>query len=79
MLGEVLGEAARRFGDRAAYVAEHGLVMTYRDLDRVSDEVAAGLARRGVGEGDVVALVLPTMPEYVVAYLAAGAYRLVRA
>src|SRR5438067_611645 len=72
MLGEVLGEAARRFGDRPAYVAEHGLVLTYRDLDRVSDEVAAGLVRRGVGGGDVVALVLPTVPEYVVAYLAAA-------
>src|SRR5205814_109121 len=27
---------------------------------------------RGVGEGDVVALVLPTIPEYVIAYLAAA-------
>ena len=33
--------------------------LTYTDLDRVTDEVAAGLAARGVGEGDVVALVLP--------------------
>ena len=45
---------------------------TYADLDRISDEVAAGLARRGVGEGDVVALVLPPGPEYLLAYLAAA-------
>ena len=72
MLGELLGEAARRFGDRPAYVGENELVVSYRDLDRVSDEVAAALAGRGVGEGDVVALVLPTIPEYAVAYLAAA-------
>ena len=32
--------------------------------------MAAGLARRGVGDGDVVALVLPPGPEYLFAYLA---------
>jgi acyl-CoA synthetase (AMP-forming)/AMP-acid ligase II len=72
MLGEIAGEAARRFGDRPAYIAENGVVLTYRDLDRLSDEVAAGLRARGVGEGDVVALALPTVPEYPVAYLAAA-------
>jgi acyl-CoA synthetase (AMP-forming)/AMP-acid ligase II len=72
VLGELIGEAGRRFRDRVAYVAEGGLSLTYADLDRLSDEVAAGLRRRGVGEGDVVALVLPTIPEYAVAYLAAA-------
>ncbi|HZP29931.1 MAG TPA: AMP-binding protein, partial [Acidimicrobiia bacterium] len=46
--------------------------MTYADLDRLSDAVAVGLARRGIGTGDVVALVLPPGAEYVVAYLAAA-------
>ncbi len=41
-------------------------------MDRVSDEVAAGLQARSVGIGDVVALVLPSSPEYLVAYLAAA-------
>lgn len=72
MLGAILEEAARRFGDRPAYLSEEGLVLTYRDLDRLSDEVAAGLRAQGVGEGDVVALALPTVPEYPVAYLAAA-------
>jgi acyl-CoA synthetase (AMP-forming)/AMP-acid ligase II len=72
MLGEILGEAARRFGDRPAYVGENGAVVTYRDLDRLSDEVASWLTARGVGEGDVVALALPTVPEYPVLYLAAA-------
>ena len=46
--------------------------MTYADIDRISDEVAVGLAQRGVGEGDVVALVLPPGPEYLLAYCAAA-------
>src|SRR4051812_2471148 len=48
-----VAEAARRFGDRIAYVTEHGWSVTYADIDRISDEVAAGLVRQGVREGDV--------------------------
>jgi acyl-CoA synthetase (AMP-forming)/AMP-acid ligase II len=70
VLGELTREAATRFGDRPAFVGEDGSTLTYADLDRVSDEVAAGLAAHGVGEGDVVALVLPTIPEYPVLYAA---------
>ncbi|MBV8560944.1 MAG: AMP-binding protein, partial [Acidimicrobiia bacterium] len=71
-LASCLGEAARRFGETPVYVAENGLVLSYTELDRLSDEMAVGLARRGVKEGDVVALVLPTIPEYFVCYLAAA-------
>ena len=69
-LTSCVSEAARRFGDAPAYVAENGLVLSYASLDRVSDEVAVGLGRRGIGDGDVVALALPTIPEYFVVYLA---------
>src|SRR4051812_14917774 len=70
MLGATTREAARRFGDRTAYVTEGGWSLSYRDLDVVSDELAAGIVERGIGPGDVVALVLPPSPEYLVAYLA---------
>jgi len=72
MLPQTAREAARRHGDATAYVLPEGWTLTYRDLDRVSDEVAAGLVRRGVGEDDVVALVLPPGAEYVLTYLAAA-------
>jgi acyl-CoA synthetase (AMP-forming)/AMP-acid ligase II len=72
MLGELTREAARRFSDTPQYVAADGWSLTYRDLDRLSDEAAAGLRRRGVGPGDVVALALPAVPEYPVAYVAAA-------
>jgi acyl-CoA synthetase (AMP-forming)/AMP-acid ligase II len=72
MIPTTVAEAGRRFGDRTAYVTEQGWELTYGELDRVSDEVAAGLAREGVGAGDVVALVLPPGAEYLVAYCAAA-------
>jgi len=71
MLAATLRESARRFGGSVAYVAETGWPLSYSFLDRASDEVAAGLARRGLGVGSVVALVLPPGPEYLISYLAA--------
>ncbi len=72
MLGELVTEAARRFDDLPALVAHEGWALSYSDLDRISGEVAAGLSRMGVKEGDVVALALPALPEYMVAYLGAA-------
>ena len=72
MLPEVTYEAAQRFGDATAYVTAGGWALSYRELDRASDEIAAGLARRGLGPGGVLALVLPPGPEYLLAYLAAA-------
>jgi acyl-CoA synthetase (AMP-forming)/AMP-acid ligase II len=72
MLAATLREAAARFGASPAYVVESGWSLSYSALDRCSDEVAAGLARRGIGEGSVVTLVLPPGPEYLVSYLAAA-------
>jgi acyl-CoA synthetase (AMP-forming)/AMP-acid ligase II len=72
VLDVVVRDAARRWGDAVAYVAPSGWQLSYASLDRLSDEVAAGLTARGVGEGDVVGLVLPSIPEFVVAYAAAA-------
>src|SRR2546421_9691687 len=72
MLPAIARETARRFADATAYVAPDGWALSYRELDRVSDELAVGLARRGLTAGDVLALVLPPSPEYPAAYLAAA-------
>ncbi|MEU7892907.1 class I adenylate-forming enzyme family protein [Nonomuraea sp. NPDC049152] len=71
MLRLLAGEAARRFGGRVA-VDSGTSRLSFSDLDRLSDQVAAGLAHRGTRIGDVVALVLPDGPEFVVCYLAAA-------
>jgi acyl-CoA synthetase (AMP-forming)/AMP-acid ligase II len=72
MLPEIARQAARRFGDRPAMVAAGGWTVSYRRLDERSDEVAVALTHRGIAEGDLVTLVLPSTPDYVVAYLAAA-------
>lgn len=72
MLDQTLRAAAERWEQAPAYVAVEGWPVTYAALDRLADEVAAGLAERGLGEGDVLALVLPPTAEYLVAYLAAA-------
>jgi acyl-CoA synthetase (AMP-forming)/AMP-acid ligase II len=68
VLADTIVEAARRFGHHAAFGAPDGWALSYAELDRASDEAAAGLSARGVAEGDVVALALPSTPEYAVAY-----------
>jgi len=45
MIPTTVAEAARRFGDRIAYVAESGWSISYEDIDHISGEIAAGLAR----------------------------------
>jgi acyl-CoA synthetase (AMP-forming)/AMP-acid ligase II len=53
-------------------VTEEGWSLSFTDLDRLADEAAVGMAGTGVGPGDVVALVLPSGPEHIVAYLGAA-------
>ena len=87
MLRTLAADAARRFGTRVAFTgismpnggaAHPGPVeaatwqLTFADLDRLSDQVAAGLAARGVLPGDVVAVALPPVPEFPVCYLGAA-------
>lgn len=71
-LAAAVADAAARHADAPALVTEHDRAVSFRELDRASDEVAAGLAARGVGRGDVVALALPSGIAYVVAYAAAA-------
>jgi acyl-CoA synthetase (AMP-forming)/AMP-acid ligase II len=70
VLDATVREASARFGTAAALVAHEGWALSFADLDRYSDEAATGLAARGVGPGDVVALALPSSPDYAVAYAA---------
>jgi acyl-CoA synthetase (AMP-forming)/AMP-acid ligase II len=69
-LPDLLRTAAGQAPDAEAfcYRAER---LTYRDWDALADRLAAAFATRGIGRGDVVALLLPSTPFYLVAYLAA--------
>ena len=65
-LGDILSIAAVQRPDR---IATHflGAELTFLDLKRRSDALAASLAAMGIGKGDRVAIMLPNCPQYIVA------------
>ena len=64
----VLGGGAAR-GDAPAFVdGATGRVMTYAQLVEQTRRLAAGLARRGVRQGDVIAIWSPNVPEYGIVF-----------
>ena len=66
---ELLRRAAKEFGGRPA-ITFYGKSISYRDLDAAADRFAAGLRRIGVLPGDLVSLVLPNTPHFVIAFFA---------
>ena len=64
--------AARDFGERTAFVSPAAGALSFTSLEESAREVAAGLRARSVGEGSVVALVLPSDLDYVALYLGAA-------
>ena len=72
MLTEATEQAAHRFGSRAAFITPAGRPLSFEQLERAARQVAAGLRRRGLGEGSVVGLVLPSDVDYVAIYLGAA-------
>lgn len=68
-LGQLLEEAAAKFGGREAWCYK-GQRLTYRVLRERVDRLAAGLVRLGIKKGDKVAVWLPNYLEWVYAYFA---------
>ena len=68
VLSRNLSQATGLFPRRIAF--EHaGRELSYEATETIVEEVAAGLARRGVEPGQLVALVLPSGLELAVLYL----------
>ena len=66
-LDGLLSRAAQTYPDRRALVFfDHGL--TYRELDRLVDQLAAGLQDLGLEKGERVSLFMPNCPQLVIAY-----------
>jgi acyl-CoA synthetase (AMP-forming)/AMP-acid ligase II len=64
----VLGRAGELSDKPALIDGPSGRVVTYGELQARTRALAAGLAGRGFGKGDVFALYLPNVPEYAVAF-----------
>ena len=62
-----LEEAAARFPERACTVFQ-GRVITYREMNDLTDRMAAGLASVGVLKGDRVGIFIPNTPQFVIAF-----------
>lgn len=69
-IGTVFQERAARYGDRV-FLRFGDQQLTYRDANAAANRYAAVLAARGVGQGDVVAIMLRNSPNAVLAMLAA--------
>ncbi len=70
-----LEESARQFPDKTALICEEGR-FSYRQLNLLSDKLAACFISRGIRKGDRVVIILRNSPEYIVSYygsLKAGA------
>lgn len=68
-LGQVLPQAAERYGDRTALVFE-GREFSFTELNDLSDRLAAGLSGLGIATGDRVTLYAPNCWEWIVSYYA---------
>jgi fatty-acyl-CoA synthase len=68
-IGQVLQNRAARYGDHI-FVMFDDETVTYREANETANRYAAVLAARGVGRGDVVAVMLTNSPRTVVLMLA---------
>jgi long-chain acyl-CoA synthetase len=64
-----MADAAKAYGDRACTIFK-GAEISYREMDHLSDILAAALVARGVKKGDRVAIYTPNSPHFVMAFYA---------
>jgi acyl-CoA synthetase (AMP-forming)/AMP-acid ligase II len=67
-------ERAETRGDKPALIdGPSGRTLTYAELATAVRSLAAGLAERGFGGGDALALYMPNLPEYAISFHGAAA------
>jgi long-chain acyl-CoA synthetase len=69
-LQRLLEESALRFGEKTV-LAFDGKTVSYSELDSLSIRLANTLIQSGVEKGDRVALFLPNIPQFVIAFFGA--------
>ena len=66
-LAVILSETAQSSPDRPVAMFTGGQ-LSYRQLDKASDRLAAALAAAGIKPGDFIALQLPNIPQFLISY-----------
>lgn len=65
----LLEETASKYPNSACTIFK-GASLTYREMDELTNRLAAGLADLGIEKGDRVGLFMPNTPQFVIAYFA---------
>lgn len=66
-LSVLLTESAKKYPAETAIIFD-SFKMTYGQLDAVTNQFAQGLARLEIKRGDKVALLMPNLPQFLIAY-----------
>ncbi len=64
-----LDDSARKYPDRACTIFK-GAVVAYKEMNEITDHLAAALVDMGVKKGDRVGIFMPNTPQFVMAYYA---------
>lgn len=64
-----LEESAQKFPNAPCTIFK-GAVITYQEMNKLTDRLAAALAQLGVKKGDRVGILMPNTPQFVMAYFA---------
>jgi len=63
----LLEESARKYPDSPCTIFK-GAVITYREMNELTDRLAAGIAELGVKKGDRVGIFMPNSPQFVLTF-----------
>ena len=62
-----LEQSAKKYPDKPCTIFK-GAVITYKEMEEITDRIAAALADMGVKKGDRVGIFMPNTPQFVMAY-----------
>jgi long-chain acyl-CoA synthetase len=66
-VNEMFNETARKYPDAACTIFK-GATISFREMDEITDRLAAGLASLGIKKGDRVGIFMLNTPQFVIAY-----------
>lgn len=69
-LFDLLEETARKYPDAPCTIFK-GAKISFREMNEITDRLAAGLVELGVKKGDRVGIFMPNTPQFVMAYFGA--------
>ncbi len=63
----LLEESARKYPNSACTIFK-GAVITYQQMNEITDRLAAGIAKLGIKKGDRVGIFMPNTPQFVITF-----------